>query len=127
MQHAGQFRGAHRLKDVFGRADLNGLLRVFKIVKARKEHQLDAREAFSQMTPERQTVHKRHLDIGHDNVGMQRFGKLQSFLAVFGRADKGKAAAGPVDFTLNAVADFRFVVDKHNAVQKDPSLYTESI
>ena len=79
------------------------------------------------MTPERQTVHKRHLDIGHDNVGMQRFGKLQSFLAVFGRADKGKAAAGPVDFTLNAVADFRFVVDKHNAVQKDPSLYTESI
>ena len=115
-QYLGQFGGVDGLEDILRHVHADGLLGIFKVVKAGEHHELGGRQPLGQDAAQLQAVHEGHLDIGEHHVGPELLGQLQRVLAVFRLPHQGEAQSRPVHFPADAHPDILLVVHQEHTI-----------
>ena len=120
LPQAGEYlphlRGVDGLHDVLRNPHAHRLPGVLKVVKAGEHHQLGRRQGLAQPAAQLQAVHKGHLDVGQDHVGLELLGELQGLRPVLRLSHQGKAQAGPINFPADSGADLLLVVSQQHTV-----------
>ena len=108
----GAFR--HGLQQILLHADLNGLLREFKVVVAADENDFCLRQLRADEFAERQPVHKRHFDVRDQDVRAQLADLRQRQFAVRRVAAEFKAVPRPVDALAQPFPHDAFILHQKN-------------
>ncbi len=96
---------------------LDGLLRELEIVESGKHDQLCGRDGAAQPLAQLQPAHKRHLDVGQDEIRAQPARLFEGVYAVQGGTHDGEPDFFPLDFLEDSLQDFLFVIRYQNAIQ----------
>ena len=95
---------------------MNGLLGVFKLIKAGKEKNPDCRKFLFQSSGKFQSIHVGHLDIRHHDIRLIFLSHLQCLHAVRCTPYNMKAKGLPVDLLQNHLCYFFFIVHQKDTV-----------
>ena len=113
----------HGLEQILLHADLNGLLRKFKVVVAADENDLCLRKLRTDKPAQCKSVHKRHFDVRDQDVGAQLADLRQRKLAVRRISAELKAVSCPVDALAQSLPHDAFVLHQKNlqhVITSDP-------
>ena len=106
----GEVVGVDRLQKVFDGVEMNSLLGIFKFIKTRKDNDTDIGIEGAQLPGQLETIHVGHLDVGHDNVGLYFFGKLQRLDAIGRFTGLFQSQRCPVNFSADDGENIVFIV-----------------
>ncbi len=116
-QNVRELFGVYRFEYIFHHIELDGLLRVFKLVKSGEYDQLQIGLASGQLCPQLQPVHEGHFDVGEHHIQVQRFRFLKGVSAVLRVGHDLKAHCFPVYLMGDALPDLGLIVHDHDFIE----------
>ena len=101
-----------RLKQIIGDAQRDGLLGIDKLIISGKNDNRGIRKFLPDKRRQLQPIHKRHLDIGQQDIRLRLQNHRPCKFPVAGLPDKLDIFLFPVDLPLDAVAHYNLVLNK---------------